>query len=207
MNGMADGGMEPPMMGGDGSSDMQGGPMGPDMDSQPDMMGGGPDDNPYGADFDAGVDADEQTDPKKFIQQLTGKLSQSLRAYNEQQPRPDTDLNKYVAGMITRQAVQQLTPEETQEVIDRIKEDGKPQDTDMPDDEQSDPMMGGEEPTPSANMQQGPMEGVQHLGSRISELFQDLTQPKDDTDDCCKPTVNAKHRTYRNKPYTAPRFR
>ena len=39
--------------------------------------------NEFDTNFDPGVEADEEQDPKKFIQQLTGKLSQSLRKYNE----------------------------------------------------------------------------------------------------------------------------
>jgi hypothetical protein len=33
--------------------------------------------------FDAGIEADEDADPKKYIEQLTGKLGQSLRKYND----------------------------------------------------------------------------------------------------------------------------
>ena len=45
--------------------------------------------------FDAGVEADEESDPKKYIEQLTGKLGQSLRKYNEEQPKPDFSLEKF----------------------------------------------------------------------------------------------------------------
>ena len=78
----------PPM---DGPSMMGGDPNGamPPMDD-PNMMGGDPsmmggdmgNGSEFDTNFDAGVDADEDTDPKKYIQQLTGKLSQSLRKYN-----------------------------------------------------------------------------------------------------------------------------
>ena len=71
--------------------------------------------------FDAGVDADSETDPKKYIQQLTGKLSQELRKYNEEQPNPDEDLNKYVAGMIIPQASKGLTDKGKNEVIKKVK--------------------------------------------------------------------------------------
>jgi hypothetical protein len=42
--------------------------------------------------FDAGVEADEETDPKKFIEQLSGKLGQSLRQYTKEQGQPDFEL-------------------------------------------------------------------------------------------------------------------
>ncbi len=52
--------------------------------------GQGPDDKPFDdKPFDAGVQADENTDPKKYIEQLTGKLGQSLRKYTETQGQPD----------------------------------------------------------------------------------------------------------------------
>lgn len=73
----------------------------------------------FDTNFDAGVDADEQTDPKKYIQQLTGKLSQTLRNYNQNQNDPD--LNKYVAGMIATQAANGLADNDKDEIIDKIQ--------------------------------------------------------------------------------------
>ena len=49
------------------------------------------DNNEFDTNFDPGVEADEEQDPKKFIQQLNGKLSQSLRKYNENNGQPDVD--------------------------------------------------------------------------------------------------------------------
>lgn len=69
--------------------------------------------------FDAGVEADPVEDPKKYIQQLTGKLSQELRNYNKEQS--DEELNKYVAGMIIPQATQGLTDQGKKEIIGKIK--------------------------------------------------------------------------------------
>ena len=71
--------------------------------------------------FDAGVEADAESDPKKYIQQLTGKLSQELRKYNDEQPNPDEDLNKYVAGMIIPQASKGLTDKGKNEIIKKVK--------------------------------------------------------------------------------------
>ena len=59
----------------------------------------------FDSNFDAGVEADEETDPKRFIQQLTGKLSQSLNSYNNENGEPDTELGKYVLGMLVKQGV------------------------------------------------------------------------------------------------------
>ena len=77
--------------------------------------------NKYKADFDPKVSANEEEDPKKFIQQLTGKLSQSLRAYNNELPRPDVELNKYVAGMILKQSTDGLCEEDIKSIITKLK--------------------------------------------------------------------------------------
>ena len=59
------------------------------------------DDKPFDDEpFDAGVEADEESDPKKFIQQLTGKLGQSLRRYNEEQGQPDFELEKFAINSL-----------------------------------------------------------------------------------------------------------
>lgn len=79
--------------------------------------------NPYDTNFDPGVEADEETDPKRFIQQLTGKLSQSLRSYNQSLPQPDTDLSKYVAGMILKQTAEGIPQGEMGELLSNA-EDG-----------------------------------------------------------------------------------
>lgn len=73
--------------------------------------------------FDAEVSADENSEPKKYIQQLAGKISQSLRTYNENNPQPDSDLNKYVVGMVNKQAVEFMTDEDKQEVLNDIQKD------------------------------------------------------------------------------------
>lgn len=63
----------------------------------------------------------EEDGPKKNIQRLAGKLSQELRMYNDEQTSPDTDLNKYVVGMVTAQAGKNMTSKEKQEIIKKIQ--------------------------------------------------------------------------------------
>lgn len=93
----------------------------PPMDG--DNQVGMEDENEYDSNFDAGVDADEDNDPKRYIQQLTGKLSQSLRKYQEELPTPDSDLDKYVAGMILKQTTNGLNDEDTKEILGKINGD------------------------------------------------------------------------------------
>lgn len=84
--------------------------------------------NQFDTNFDAGVEANEEEDPKKFIQQLTGKLSQSLRKYTESNGQPDAELNKYVAGMIIKQSIEGLSSEDVDDILDKVKseDDGEP---------------------------------------------------------------------------------
>jgi hypothetical protein len=114
MDNMPQGGMDP-MMGNNEQMPMDGG-------TDP-MMGnedGMPQDNNFGGGFDPGVEANEETDPQKFIQQLTGKLSQSLKKYNDENPDDEDGLNKYVAGMVATQAAKGLTEPEKNEIIKKI---------------------------------------------------------------------------------------
>lgn len=78
-----------------------------------------PEQNQFDTNFDAGVEADEETDPKHYIQQLTGKLSQSLNSYNEENG-PDAGLSKYVASMIIAAAAKNLDEKAKKELIEKI---------------------------------------------------------------------------------------
>lgn len=111
----------PEPMGNGGALPMMDAPQGPDAMPMDEPMDGG--DNQFDSNFDPGVEANEETDPKKFIQQLTGKLSQSLRNYNNDQPQPDAELNKYVAGMIIKQCVEGLSQNDVQEILSKLKKD------------------------------------------------------------------------------------
>lgn len=94
----------------------------------------GNDNGDIGDDVNMGDDTDnmDNTDPKKHIQQLCGSLSQELRQYNQNQDKPDTELNKYVAGMIIPQTVKDMTPKEKNHIISKINQndfDGGESDT------------------------------------------------------------------------------
>lgn len=145
------------------------------MDGQ---MPNGEEQNPYDTDFDAGIDTDEETDPKRYIQQLTGKLSQSLRKYQEDLPTPDADLDKYVAGMILKQATEGLDDEDTKDVLKKIN--GK-------DDDDVD-------------------ESISRKGYKnIDEIINDILGNQDDDEnvDIEKKDTNV---NFRKLPFTAPTF-
>jgi hypothetical protein len=93
-------------------------PMGDMGGEMPPMGDEGIDEDPMGDMGNGGEDAD---DPKKNIQRLAGELSQALRTYNDEQQSPDTDLNKYVVGMIATQAGKNMTSDEKNEIVKKIQ--------------------------------------------------------------------------------------
>lgn len=151
----------------------------------------------FDTNFDAGVEADENSDPKKYIQQLTGKLSQSLRKYNQNLPRPEADLCKYVAGMILKQTTEGLTDSEKKEIIDKVNGNTNDDNSDVNGSNEMDDsmMMGNEEPM---------MESINHR-SIVNEIFQELTQKRDNTnyEIADRPINNI---GFRKKPFTAPKM-
>lgn len=165
------------------------------------MMSDG--DNPYDADFDAGVEANEEEDPKKFIQQLTGKLSQSLNKYQSELPRPDVELSKYVAGMILGQTTEGLSEEDANEILKKLtdKTDGKEGDMDNTNPVGNNAADGnGELPTGDnipQNDPQMPNEGVerQTLNADSRDDSQNKIKPQEVSDV-----------TYKKRPFTAPKF-
>jgi len=85
------------------------------------------DDKPFDdTPFDAGVEANEETDPKKFIEQLTGKLGQSLRAYTESQGQPDFDLEKFaINSVLSATNTGDMDDNDQGDIIKKVKSSGK----------------------------------------------------------------------------------
>lgn len=192
---------EPPM--GGGNMGQMGGDMPPMNDNQPPMGDDGMN-SEFDTNFDAGVDANEQEDPKKFIQQLTGKLSQSLRKYNNEQPQPDAELSKYVCGMIVKQAIEGLKPEDVEDILKKIKSDDD-FNNDTPEDNQLNNNGGSEDMQPQTDQpEQMPMESLnRNHNQKIEEIFQDLiSTEKEDTIERPLKRTNS----FRHKPFTSPNF-
>lgn len=177
-----------------------------------DQMGEVP--NQFDTNFDAGVEADEEQDPKKYIQQLTGKLSQTLQKYTDNNGQPDVDLNKYVAGMITKQAMKGLSEEDAEEIIDKVKAD---EDFSMEDD-------GGQQHMPQDNQMDGqdiPQDDTQQQGQDIMpqmnesfRRFKKNRQIKEIVNGVLDNSVENTPRQqpknggiYTTRPYTAPFFK
>lgn len=194
-----DGGASP-MMGGMDAENTDSN-MAPDMGMTP--MDG--DANQFDADFDAGVDANEESDPKRYIQQLTGKLSQSLRKYNEGLPQPDADLNKYVAGMIVKQCIEGLTPEDTQDILDKVKTDETPGEDGQEGAElgmQQEPMEQQAMADPSME-QQPPMNENASRRQAITSRYEEFT--KNDNEGCNDTVPN--RNSYHKRPWVGKVFK
>lgn len=190
----------------------------PQMDNQmPPMndMGGEQtqdNDEQFDADFDAGVEADENSDPKRYIQQLAGKLSQSLRKYNEGLPNPDVDLNKYVAGMTNDAAVEGLPPEDVEDIINKIKSDenSDSENQETPQDNVDTPPMDNNQDM-NQSPEMPPMENkkstkklTENLESYIDEIVNDIISQKPNNVNNDKIKVN---KSFKTKPYTSPMFK
>lgn len=84
------------------------------------------DDKPFDdTPFDAGVEADEDEDPEKYIQQLAGKLGTTLRKYTEDKGQPDFDLEKFaINSVISATHTGEMDEEDQKDIIKKIKNSG-----------------------------------------------------------------------------------
>lgn len=170
------------------------------------------DDNPYDTNFDAGIDADEEEDPRTYIQQLTGKLSQSLRAYNEDRPQPDTDLCKYVAGMINKQASAGLSEKDVKEILDKIEagEEFEEPDSNVSKDNEDDNVDNEIKDSESKNSHEEdgnsdtfPTESIDRK-ELLDEIFNDILNNNKKEEPLDKPIKDI---SFRKKPFTSPNFK
>lgn len=192
-------------------------PMGPEEQMNPEMdmnfeggeMGddGGGIPSEFDSNFDAGVEADEETEPKKYIQQLTGKLSQSLNSYNNENGEPDTELGKYVLGMLVKQGTKGMDEKDKKEIIKKINTDNSEID-ELPDDEQPE-----ETPTDEMNDETPEMDEMQMESKTFKftkkQLFEnfgiamsDENVPVEKTIDTITPDTITNRRTL---PFEAPK--
>lgn len=90
------------------------------------------DDKPFDDEpFDAGVEASEDSDPKKYIEQLTGKLGQSLRKYTEEQGQPDFDLEKFaINSLLSATHTSEMDEEDKKDIIEKVNTAGNDNDED-----------------------------------------------------------------------------
>lgn len=176
-----------PMMGADpnaaGGAPMD---MGVDPMAGSDANAAGNDANQFDSNFDAGVEADEDSDPKKYIQQLTGKLSQKLNSYSSEQG-DDAETAKYVGQMIIKAVSKMLDDDDKKDLIKTINTtDNETDDNDSDDSQGSDGVdngnmapddMGGQDMPADSNMQQPMMEMMftkKDITKMLMEQFNDI---------------------------------
>ncbi len=160
----------------------------------------------FDTNFDAGVEADEDEDPKKYIQQLTGKLSQELGKYNNELGEPDEELSKYVGGMIVKQVSKFLNDEDKKELIKKIKT------TDSVDDEDEDML---DEPEMDDNSDESnDLELESYILDKkgLNKIFESLGLngeilgiEKNNSNVNLKKEKNKVNKT--NKPFSSPKFK
>ncbi len=79
--------------------------------------------------FDAGVEADEEEDPKKFIEQLAGKIATTLRSFTKDEGQPDFELEKYVINsVIAATHTAEMDEEDRKDIVKKIEDSGKGED-------------------------------------------------------------------------------
>ncbi len=100
----------------------------------PEMPEAPADDKPFDKEpFDAGIDVDEESDPKKFIEKLSGKIGQSLRDYTEKQGQPDFELEKFaINSLISATHTSEMDEEDKNDIIKKINTAGE-NDSENPD--------------------------------------------------------------------------
>jgi len=90
----------------------------PEMGDAPEVNDKPFDDEP----FDAGVEANEEENPEKYIQQLAGKLGQSLRKYTDDMGQADYDLEKFaINSVLSATNSGQMDQQDQNDIISKVK--------------------------------------------------------------------------------------
>lgn len=173
------------------SSDFQG----DEMVAQEDMMQTDDTENQFDTNFDAGVQADEESDPEKYIQQLTGKLCTTLDKFNEDRPTPDASLNKYVAGMVISQCVKGLSEKEKNAILKKLtdSEDKEEEANETESQEQT-----GEEEEVATVQQNTQQEATPDMNEdkMVEMIMADIKKEKG-----AKPSKHNTQKSYKTSPY------
>lgn len=166
-------------------------------------------DEEYENDFDPGVDANEEEDPEKYLQQLTGKLCDKLKKFNDEKPKPDAGMCKYIAGMVLAQCTKGLDEKQKDEILSKLTKGNDSDDDGHNDDEynENDHEDNGNEQTDfdKNGMNSPEDENSQMNESRriIERIVQNVTS---DLTDKKPKAIGNKKIGYRTSPYLPPRF-
>lgn len=139
--------------------------------------------------FDAGVEADMESEPTKYIQQLSGKLGQSIRDYTEQQGHADLELEKFaINSVVSATHTSEMSPEDRNDIIKKINDAGTQGDAEI--DDYGDTTSGGPEESPEGGEQEDePTEenvihesGIEILPKDHKQVFADAKLGVDETE-------------------------
>ncbi len=134
------------------------------------------DDKPFDDEpFDAGVEADEDEDPKKYIQQLAGKIGQSLRDYEKDLDNPDFELEKFVINsVISATNTSEMDKEDQEDIIKKVETSGS---NNEPKDDEKDTSEPAEEEDVDVDVKDEESLDEISLGNDIEEVFQEWSKP------------------------------
>jgi hypothetical protein len=70
-------------------------------------------------------ESEEQSDPKKYIEKLTGKLGQSLRTYTQNQGQPDFELEKFaINSLLSATHTSEMDDSDKKDIINKVESSG-----------------------------------------------------------------------------------
>ncbi len=122
--------------------------------------------------FDAGVEADEDTDPKKFIEQLSGKIGQSLRKYTDETGQPDFELEKFaINSLLSATHTAEMDEDDRKDIIKKVNTAGAGESNDLEDSDMDDENDMGDDESDSEMPDMGDEENLQE--SEMTNLFLD----------------------------------
>jgi len=157
------------------------------------------------------VEADESTDPKKFIQQLAGKLATSLRDYQKETGQPDFDLEKFaINSVVAATNTSEMDDSDRKDIIKKINtakttDAGAPSDDSIPDE--------SSEELPDPTMDDEP--NVEEITRNVNEILgmhgeESYNEPVKDNIKKIEPELNAPtmKTNFRTKgsPFTKPKY-
>jgi hypothetical protein len=144
-------------------------------------------------------DGSEGNDAKKEIQRMTGKLSQDLRTYNDDNGDQDTELNKYVANMIVKQAAKSMTPSDVKAVVGTLN-DGSSSESDTNDsskdnyDDSDNDNDNGQTLGGNSSPVSMPTESRRYIVNLVNEIVGDLANQSRETERSENKSANTKLR-------------
>ena len=165
------------------------------------------DEDNYENDFDAGVEANEEEDPEKYLQQLTGKLCNKLKKFNDEKPKPDVSMCKYIAGMVLAQCIKGLDENEKDEILSKLTkgdEEDNYESNDAANNKEENSDDGREFGDDIGEREKQENDGEMNEDKKIVERI--VQNVKNDIENKKPKGTSNKRKSYKMSPYIAPDF-